>query len=124
LIGSVKIASASIYDPDSIQGTEDAIPIFSVETDWAGGGIKLVSVGIKTDASSTYSVDFEEWTSPTDGAPSAIETVATSASTEAEDDGTLTDSDIAVGSIIYVDLPATDIDMLHVWITYYVKENN
>ena len=120
----IKYFSATIFDPDSIQSTEDAVPILPVEAEWAEHGITLLDVGIKTDASSTYSVNFEEWTSPTDGSPSTIETVATSASTEAEDDGALTDSAIAAGSIIYVDLPATDIDMLVVWGTYYVNEGD
>lgn len=121
LIGTVDRFSATIYDPDSIQGTEDAVPILPVEADWAPHGIKLISVGIKTDANSTYAVNFEEWTSPLDGSPSTIEAVTTSASVEAEDDGTLSDSDIAVGSIIYVDLDTDDIDMLVVWGTYYIK---
>jgi len=123
LIGTVHIFSGSIYDPDSIQSTEDAIPILAVESDWAPHGIKLLSVGIKTDSSSSYSVNFEEWTSPDSGSTSTIELVATDTSYEAEDDG-IDDSDIAVGSIIYIDLPDTDIDMLQVWGTYYVKDGD
>ena len=39
---------------------------------------------------------------------------------EAEDDGTLSDADIAAGSIIYVDLPTDDLDMLQIWGTYTI----
>lgn len=124
LIPSTQFAHISIYDPDTIQAVEDAVPVLMVETEWAPHGITLLDLFIKTDASSTYSVNFEEWTSPTDGTPSTIETVATSTSTEASDDGTLTDSAIAAGSIIYVDLPATDIDMLQVGMTYYINEGD
>jgi len=119
-ISTVKFFSATIFNPELVQDTIDALAILPVEPEWAPFGIKLLDVGIKTDAASTYSVNFEEWTSPTDGSPSTIETVATSSSTEAEDDGTLTDSDIAAGSIIYIDLPDTDIKMLQVWGTYYI----
>jgi len=124
LATKIKTVQATIYDPDGIQGTVDAVSIFAVETEMFPHGITLISCGIKTDASSTYSVNFEEWTSPNDGAPSTIETVATSTSTEAEDDGTLTDSSIAAGSIIKIDLPATDINELMVWITYTINEGN
>ena len=120
----IKSIHATIYDPDGIQPTVDAVSLFSVETEMFPFGITLLSCGIKTSASSSYSVNFEEWTSPTDGAPSTIETVATSASTEAEDDGTLTDASIAAGSIIKIDLPATDIDELVIWITYVINEGN
>jgi hypothetical protein len=112
--------SMTIYDPDGIQGTSDALPILPIETDWAPNGITLKSLWLKTDASSTYSVNFELWTSPTDGTPSTIETVATSASTEATDDGTLTTSDGAVGSIIFVDLPATAANWISVGGTYTI----
>lgn len=124
LIPTLRFFSATIYDPDTIQGTEDAVPIFPVEVEAFPFGITLVDVGIKTDASSSYTVNFEEWTSPTDGSPSTIESVATSSSTEAEDDGTLSDASIAAGSIIYVDLPSTGIDMLVIWGTFWIIPGN
>lgn len=120
----LKFFSMTIWDPDNIQGTEDAIPVFPVEAESFPGGITLVDVGIKTDASSTYAVNFEEWTAPDDGSPSTIEAVTTSASLEAEDDGTLSDASIAAGSIIFVDLDTDDINYLVVWGTYYVNTNN
>jgi hypothetical protein len=123
-INTVQTITKAIFDPDGIQATEDAVPILAVESDWAPFGITLLSVGIKTDAASTYSVNFEEWTSPTDATPSTIEAVATSTSTEAEDDGTLSDSSIATGSIVYADLPTTGIDMLTVWCTYYINSGD
>lgn len=111
----------TIHNPDGVQGDQDAVPVLPVEIEWAPHGITLVDLGIKTDAASTYSVNFEEWTSPTDGLPQTLETVATSSSTEAEDDGVLTDASVAAGSIIYIDLPTTDIDMLTIWGTYYIN---
>ena len=116
----VRVASASFTEPHNL-ATSD-IALLPIESDWAPSGITLLSCGIKTDNSSTYSVDFEEWTAPDDSSPSAIETVATSSSYEAEDDGTLTDSSIAVGSIVYVDLPTTSgTTLLTVWFTYRIN---
>lgn len=116
-----KTAQATIIEPEKVQAIIDAVSILSVESSWAPFGITLVKVGIKTNASSSYSVNFEEWTSPTDGSPATIETVATSSTTEAEDDGTLTDASIAAGSIIKIDLPTTDIAELTVWVVYRIN---
>ena len=117
-------ATGTIYNPDGIQATVDAITLLVVEAEGFPHGITMVDCGLKTGSSSTYSVNFEEWTSPTDGSPVTIETVATSSSTEAEDDGTLSDGAIAVGSIVKCDLPSTDIDDLVLWFTYYVNAGN
>lgn len=116
-----KTAQATIIEPEKVQAIIDAVSILSVESSWAPFGITLIKVGIKTNASSSYSVNFEEWTSPTDGAPATIETVATSSTTEAEDDGTLTDASIAAGSIVKIDLPTTDISELTVWVVYRIN---
>ena len=121
LIPSTRFFSATIIQPADVQSNIDAVPLLPVESYWAPFGIKLLRLGIKTNSSSTYSIDFEEWTAPNDGSPSAIETVATSSSYEAIDNGTLTDSDIAAGSIIYADLPTTDVNSVQIWGTYYIK---
>jgi hypothetical protein len=121
----VKLFSISIFDPATIQATDGDVPILPVEAEKFPGGITLLSVGIKTDNSSTYSVTFKEFTSPADGSPSTIETVATSGATEAEDNGTLTDSAIASGSIVYATIPATaGTNFLQLWGTYYVNDND
>jgi hypothetical protein len=122
-LNTLQTAQMTVFDPDSIQPTSDALPVLAVEVEWAPHGITLVDVGIKTDSASSYSVTFEEWTDPATYS-SEIETVATSSSVEAADDGTLTDSSIAAGSIVFIDLPATDIDVLQVWFTYYVNQGD
>lgn len=121
VLPTVHLITKTVYDPDGIQSTADAIPLFAVEAEAFEHGITLLDCGIKTNASSSYTVNFEEWTAPDDGSPATIESVATSSSLEAEDDGTLTDGAIAAGSIIYADLPDTDIDMLVLWFTYIVN---
>jgi hypothetical protein len=120
----VRTFQMSIFDPDTIYATDPNIPLMAVESEMFPGGITLLSLGIKTNPSSTYSVSFEERTTPEDGSGSAIETVATSGSSEAEDDGTLTDAAIATGSIIYAILPSGDLDMLQIWGTFYVNDND
>ena len=118
----------TIFDPDTVQATSDAVPIFTIESDEFPNGITIVSFGIKTNASSTYSVVLEEWTDPTTQA-NDLETVATSASTEAEDDGTIGNGsggaagDCNVGSMLFIDLPADDLDWLQVWFTYTINQS-
>jgi hypothetical protein len=105
--------SITVDQPDTIALTTSTV--FPVESIWAPQGITLHKIGIKTpEANSTYSVDFEEWDSPTDGSPTAIATVATAASTEAETT-TFTSATVDAGSILRVVKPADDIDELVVW---------
>jgi hypothetical protein len=107
--------------PEYVQDQTDFIPLLAVESSWAPYGITITDCGIKTNGPSSYSVNFEEWTSPSDGAPSTIETVATSSTYEAEDNGAMTDANIAAGSIVGIDLPTTaGVEWLQVWITYTV----
>jgi hypothetical protein len=124
VIPTMQVCSITIFDPDGVQAVSDAIPILTVESTWAPAGITIRDIYLKTSASSTYSINLEEWTSPTDGAPTTIEAVATSAATEAEDDGTLADGAIAAGSLIFVDLPATAESWIQVTFTYTVNANN
>lgn len=118
-----KTAQAVIWDPDVVQATEDAIPILTVESTWAPHGITITSLYIKVDASSTYSVVFEEWTSPTSGVAAAIETVATSSSTEAESTS-IDNPTIEAGNIVFVNLPTTAVNFLHVTINFYINSGD
>ena len=123
IASKLKFFSITIDDPDNL--VNDTIMVFPVEVQAYPFGITLVDVGIKTWAATTYSVIFSEYTEPGGGGTeSVIEVVATSASREAQDDGTLTDPDIAAGSIIMVELPATDIAQLTVWGTFFVNDGN
>lgn len=121
LIPTVQHFEKTIYDPATIYAADPNVPLIPVESAWAPFGIKLLYVGIKTNNSSSYSVAFEEWTDPATES-SDIETVATSTSYEAQDDGTIDDGDIAAGSIIYIGLPSTaGTTFLTIWGTYYIK---
>ncbi len=118
LIGATKTSDAipfsfTIDKPDLIELTTTTL--FPVEDIFWPQGITMVKFGIKTpEAASTYSVDLEEWDSPTDGAPTAMATVATSGSTEASTTS-FTSATLAAGSILRVAKPAADISELNVW---------
>lgn len=123
LLPAVKKASATIYDPDTIQSTEDAIPLLRVETEWAPHGITIVDIFLAADASNSGTYVLEEWTDPTTWA-SDIESCAFSASTEFEDDGTLADAAVAAGSYVFIDFDTTALNFLQVTFTYIINEGN
>jgi hypothetical protein len=50
--------------------------------------------------------------------------LAIAAADQRADTTTFTDATIAVGNIVTINTPATDIDWIRVSIRYYVKENN
>ena len=110
-----------LFLPDLVQDSSDGIPLFPIEAIQFPYGVYIDSLKIATDASSSYSVNFEEWTAPDDGSPSTIETVATSSSLEAGDDGSIADPNIAVGSWVFVDLPDTHVKWLHVTVFFRAK---
>jgi hypothetical protein len=119
-ITTAKFFSMTIDNPDNL--TKDTVMVLPVNAEMFPFGIKMLSVGIKTWAATSYSVNFMEYTQPGDGGTETlIETVATSTSREAEDDGTFSDADIAAGSIIVVELDTDDIDEVTVWGRFYVK---
>lgn len=85
---------------------------------FAPGGIKIDSIGVITDASSSYSVEFEKWTNPDvgTGTETAFDTVATSTSFEAYKGGVATT--IALGEYIAVLLPDDSVGRVTVLIGY------
>ena len=115
----VRVFSATVIDPDTIQASLSTVSILPVETEWALNGITLTRVGIKTQPSSTYSVTLVESANPTDGSPATIVTIATSGSTEAST-ATLTDANIAGDTIIQAILPATDVKEVLIWGTFTI----
>lgn len=129
--GSVKYQTAQklhfitnmIWYPDGIQADKDAIPLFPVEAEKFPHGIVIVDCGIKVDQSSSYSFAFEEHETPTGGSVATIETVATSSSTEAEDDG-VDNPNIEAGNIIFGNLDTDDVYWVQWWMTFYIVAGN
>jgi len=107
-----------IDDPGSL--TQNPFPVLTVHISRFPNGITITDCGIVTHPSSTYSVDFKKYSAPDDGSPVTIETVTTSASYEAEDNGAIDNPDISAGDLIYLNLPATDVDSLLAWITFTI----
>lgn len=113
----------TIWDPDGMQTSEDAVPLMRVEVEWAPFGITIVDIFLAADASNSTTYTLEEWTDPTTWG-SDIEGCAFSASTEFEDDGTLADASIAAGSYVFIDLSTQALNFLNVCFTYRINEGN
>ena len=123
LIPTVHTIQKTIWDPDGIQSTEDAVPLFYVHADAYPGGIKLLSIQMGADQANSAGIAFEEWSNTTTHL-SDIETITFVSSTGVADDGSLADSDIASGNWIFADLDTTDLNFLSIAITYWIKEND
>jgi len=106
--------------PDQLQAEQSEWPVFPVESEIFPNGITLTGITIRTDGDSTYSVTLKEFTSPGDGSPSTIVTIATAASDTAATN-ILTDAIIAAGSIIFVTLDTDDISWVEITGTYFVN---
>lgn len=115
--GQTKSVQADIDQPDLL-GTA-LVRMLHAHSDWAPNGLKLLTVKIDTGESSTYSVTFQVRTDPTDGSPTTIATVATSASLEAET-SVLTNDIVGVGDYIYASLPATDVNKLGLEVNFTI----
>jgi len=112
--------AATVFDPDTIQSTIDQIPLKAIESSEFPHGIVITDIYLKTDASSTYSVDVENWDDPTtiNASNGTIDTIATSSSSEVQED-TITYATIGAGQIIMLDLPTTDINWFYIQVEYY-----
>ena len=115
-----------IFAPD---GVNDQLPILHVKALLYPHGIELDSLSITLPADAAYSMVFEEWTMVAPGDPPTyqndIETVTTGATDAYKgDDGTINDAVIDAGDFIFLDIPATDVDWIHVQVIYHVTEGN
>lgn len=120
MYGQPLVYSKTLILPEYIQDETDTVAILPVETGWAPNGILITKFGIKTNASSTYSVVLEDWTSATSGSSVDIFTVATSSTSEAES-GALTTT-VTAGDIVFIDLPTTTgLKWLQIWFNYEIK---
>lgn len=121
----IQQASMTIWDPDTVQATEDAVPLMAVEETWAPFGITITKCWWKSDATVETVVNFEEWAAPDDGAPATIDEVSSVGATALEDsETTISDSAVAAGSIVYVDLDTDALNYLQVGIEFYINPGN
>jgi len=118
--GGRGIIAAPINAPADL--SEDPFPVFQFHASRFPNGVTITDFGFSISAASAgYTVALKKYTSPTDGAPVTVESVATvGAAQQAEDDGTIDNPDIAAGNMLYVDLPAVDVNWVLVWITFTI----
>lgn len=114
---------ALIFAPD---GVNDQIPIFHVDADKYPFGIKLVNVQISLPADAAYSMVFEEWAGDPIVAQNDIETVTTGSGDSYMEvrTGDIDDSEIDADDYIFLDIPATDVDWIHVKVVFYVEDGD
>jgi hypothetical protein len=108
-------AQVHIDSPDALDTA--VCKMIYVHADYAPNGLTLTTCRIETDASSTYSVDFEIWDDPLEGSPTAVATVATSASTEAET-SSLSETSVDAGQYVMASLPVTEVSWLGIEIFF------
>ncbi len=131
LIPTVQTIHRTVWDPDGIQETEDAVPIYYVNPARYPDGITLLSSGgvvndgiqLFTDQANSASVTFEEWTYGGVHV-SDIVTITFASTAYGVPSSALSDASIAAGNRIYVDFDDTDLNWLDISIPYWIKEND
>jgi len=114
----------TIMQPQTVRAVSDAIPFIALEDYNYANGITLVAIRVSTAANSALSVVVEEWTSPTSGSASDLETITLSGA-ESEttiERAAIADTAVAAGNYIFLDLDNTSVDWLKVTIWYYVND--
>ena len=120
-MGTIKSKDFEIILPDSINAYAPLVKIITIDTLEAPFGIKILAINVSTQVSTTDTLGFWEYASPAVGASSLIDTVIVSAGYERRET-TITDSDIAANSYIYVDLSSgTALNRIGGSVVYYVK---
>jgi hypothetical protein len=116
----IKSFSATLGFPDDLQAEIDNWPLKNIESSEFPHGIVVTRVYLKTSASSTYSLNIENWDDPDSikASDSTIVAVATSASLEA-DETSITNPVVAAGQIIMLDLDTDDLGWIEVTVEYY-----
>ena len=104
VIGAKKYFGVILAFPKNLYDSLAVWTVFPVMSSIAPHGIYLESLWVQTDNSSSYSVIFEEWSSPS-SETNDIDTIATSAGYEAG--GVPSDRLIIAGGIIKARIPAT-----------------
>lgn len=123
-ISPIETIVIPIVDPDGNAAVQDPTTVFHFPAETFPNGFKILDILISTDQTCTDTIVLEEWTN--NGTAwaygSDIESITLSG-TRTEDDGTLSDSDIAADAYIRVDWPVspTDINQMTIVLTGYMK---
>lgn len=121
LIPAYQKLDALIFAPD---GVNDEICIFHVDALLYPFGIEIDQVSIQLAADAAYSMVIEEWSTAD---PPVYEATISTVTTGASD--TYAEEAAEAGAVdaddrIYLDIPATDVDWVHVQIIYHVVAGN
>ena len=127
---SVSVLNSYIEDIDALlfapDGINDEIPMLHVDAAKYPHGIKLLNIQITLPADAVYSMVFEEWAGDPPVAQNDIETVTTGGADSYMEitGGNIDDSDIDADDYVFLDIPATDVDWIHVKIIFYVVQGD
>lgn len=115
-IASYTLSPIILAEPDQLQPIADAWPLYQFLGETYPSGVTITSIHVKTSATNTDVLNFEEWAQTGTSATATVEEITLSG-TYTEDDGTLADADIAADGWLYVDLPASPTDIGWIAIT-------
>ena len=121
LIPMYQKIDALIFAPD---GVDDEICIFRVDALLYPFGIEIDQVSITLPADAEYSMVLEEWSADPPLAENDISTVTTAADDAYAEEAPDTDAAIDADDYIYLHVPSTDVDWVHVQVIYHVKPGN
>lgn len=121
LIPAYQTIDALIFAPD---GVNDAIPLMHVDAMVFPFGIELDQLSIGLPADAAYEMAFEEWAGDPIVLQNAIDTVITGAADGYMEETAITDAAIDADDYIYISIPATDVDWVHVQIIYHINDGN
>lgn len=121
LIPAYQKLDVLIYDPD---GVNDEVCIFHVDALLYPFGIEIDQVSIQLPADAAYSMVIEEWTTADPPAYEATISTVTTGSADTYAEEVAEAGTVETDKRIYLDIPATVVDWIHVQIIYHVTGGN
>lgn len=118
VVSFVQQKGATIFDPDTVQTTSDAIPLFEVDAVNYPFGIRLVQAKISTNASTTLTYALEEWTTATGGVSSTLKNLSLSSASEATFTN-FADATVAAGSFVFINFDTTALNWVKITVWFY-----
>ena len=123
LIPAYQAAGGIIIAPD---GVNDEIPIMHVDALLYPFGIEIDQVSITIPSDGAYSMVFEEWAGDPPAAQNDIETVTTGGGDSYMEvgGGDIDDAALDADDYIFLHIPATDVDWIHVQVIFHINDGN
>lgn len=121
LIPAYQKLDAHVFAPD---GINDEICIFRVDALIYPFGIEIDQVSITLPADAAYSMVFEEWAGDPPVAQNDISTVTTGSGDAYAEEAPDTDAALDADDYIFLHVPNTDVDWIHVQVIYHINDGN